>query len=310
MFEIFEGQLLPDIADTITVGGAAFDLSSPGVTGVAFSMRRPWVSALSVDHQAATIVDAATGSVQYTWQTGNTTTPGDYLYWWTVTMQSGRTQDTPEGSLRVLAHSPSNDLITADDVILSSQVPAALQPDPSPVIEFYIALASNRIMSEYGHFRPYETDVTKRFTVRRNRVRFFPYFLESASEVVLSPESWMRTLDGTVPDYQLEPFVTLEGCYTGMRTSPWIPHVSPTQMRFGRALIDVTGDWGYQIVPDAVRLGTLVAVRSWMLRDAATYGETVQASNPGVLPRPAGTYALPMASREHLSLFAQTAGVT
>jgi hypothetical protein len=310
VFEIFEGQLLPDIADKITVGGNAFVLTSPAVTGVTFSMRRPWDTTLAVDHQAAAIVDPTTGSVQYVWKSGDTDDPGDYLYWWTVTMQSGKSQDTPEGSLRVLAHSPSTDLITADDVLLSSQIPAALQPDPSPLIEFYIALASNRIMSEYGHVRPYETDVTKRLTVRRNRVRFFPYFLESASAVVLSPESWMRTLDVTVPDYQLEPFVTLEGCYTGMRTSPWIPHVSPTQMRFGRALIDVTGNWGYQIVPDAVRLGTLVAVRSWMLRDAASYSDVVLMSDPSILPRPSGTYALPLASREHLDLFAQTAGVT
>ena len=311
MFEIFEGQLLPDLADVIKVGGSPFDLTAPAVTGVAFSMRRPWDSTPTVDHQSAVIGDdPTTGAVTYVWQAGDTFDPGDYLFWWTVTMQDGRTQDTPEGSLSVLAHSPSSDLITVDDVLMSSQLPVALDPDPTPLMQFYIAIASNRIMSEYGHFRPFEVDATKRFTVRQHRVRFFPYFLASASSVVLSPESYTRTLDPTVPDYQLEPFVTLEGCYTGMRTSPWIPHVSPTQMRFGRALIDITGNWGYQIVPDAVRMGALVSVRSWMLRDAAVYGETVQTTDPSVMPRPSGTYALPMAAREHLSLFAQTAGVT
>lgn len=310
MFEIFEGQLLPDIADVISVGGTPFDLSGPGVTGVSFSMRKPWESTPTVDHQAAIIVDPPAGSVQYVWQTGNTADPGDYLYWWTVTMQSGKTQDTPEGNLRVLAHSPSTDLITVDDVLLSSQIPSALQPDPSPLIEFYIGLASNRIMSEYGHIRPFETGVTKRFTVRRNRARLFPYYLQDATEVILSPESFERTLDPTIPDYFLEPFVTLEGCYTNLRVSPWIPQVSPVQMRFGRALIDITGDWGYQIVPDAVRMGVLVTVRSWMLRDAATYAPIVQTTDPSVLPRPSGTYALPLAAREHLSLFAQTANVT
>lgn len=307
MFEVFEGQLLPAVADKITVGGAAFDLT--GVTSVEFSMRRPWLSTLTVDHQAANIVDAPTGSVEYLWQSGDTADPGDYLYWWTVTFPSGKTQDTPEGALRVLAHSPSTDLITVDDVLLSSQIPAALQPDPSPLIDMYIGLASNRIMSEYGHFRPYETAVTKRFTVRKHRVRLIPYFLVRATSVVLSPESFSLTLNPSVPDYFLDPFVTVEGCYTGMRTSPWIPHVSPTSMRFGTPLIDITGDWGYQVVPDAVRMGTLVTVRSWMLRDAATYSNTVQMTDPSVLPRPSGTYAVPLAAREHLALFAETAGV-
>lgn len=307
MFEIFEGQVLPSITDSITVGGAPFDLST--ATSVTFSARKPWLSTLTVDHASATIVDAPNGKVNYAWHAGDTSDPGDYLYWWTVTL-AGNQQDTPEGAMRVLAHSPSTDLITVDDVLLSSQIPAALQPDPSPLIDMYIGLASNRIMSEYGHFRPYETAATKRFTVRKHRVRLVPYFLVRATSVVLSPESFSLVLNPSVPDYFLDPFVTVEGCYTGMRTSPWIPHVSPTSMRFGTPLIDITGDWGYQVVPDAVRMGTLVTVRSWMLRDAATYSNTVQMTDPSVLPRPSGTYAIPLAAREHLSLFAETSGVT
>lgn len=307
MFEIFEGQLLPAIADQITVGGQAFDLTA--ASAVQFSMRRPWLSTPAVDHQAANIVNAAQGRVDYAWQAGNTAESGDWLYWWTVVTPAGN-QDTPEGNLRVLAHSPSTDLITVDDVLLSSSIPSALQPDPSPLIEMYIGLASNRIMSEYGHFRPYEAAVTKRFTVRRNRARLFPYYLTDATDVVLSPESFVRTLDPDNPDYFLEPQITLEGCYTSLRVSPWIPQVSPVQMRFGRALLDITGDWGYQIVPDAVRMGALVTVRSWMLRDAAQYAQTTQATDPSILPRPSGTYGVPLAAREHLSLFAQTANVT
>lgn len=307
MFEIFEGQVLPAIADTITVGGKPYDLSS--ATAVKFSMRRPWSATPAIAQADANIVDAPTGKVDYAWQAGDTDEPGEWLYWWTVVSAAG-SQDTPEGNMRVLAHSPSTDLITVEDVLLAGQVPSAMQPDPAPLIDMYIGLASNRIMSEFGHFRPFETDVTKRFTVRRNRVWLFPYFLARATDVVLSPESHVRTLDPDTPDYFLEPYVTLEGCYTSLRTSPWIPHVSPTQMRFGRALLDVTGDWGYQIVPDAVRMGALVTVRSWMLRDSATYANITQSYDPGTLPRPAGTYGLPKAACEHLSLFAQTAGVT
>jgi hypothetical protein len=307
MFEIFQTQVQPSIADKITVGGVPFDLTP--ASGVRFSMRRPWDSVLTVNQQPAVVVDAVSGSVRYDWQTGDTAASGDYLYWWTVELPGGN-QDTPEGALKVLAHSPSTDLIVVDDVLLAGQVPAALQPDPSPLIDLYIGLASNRIMSEYGHFRPYEVGATKRFTVRKHRVRLIPYFLQSASHVVLSPESFSLVLDPTVPDYFLDPFVTVEGCYTGMRTSPWIPHVSPTSMRFGTPLIDVTGDWGYQVVPDAVRMGTLVTVRSWMLRDAATYSTVVQMTDPSVLPRPSGTYAIPLAAREHLSLFSETSGVT
>jgi hypothetical protein len=116
-------------------------------------------------------------------------------------------------------------------------------------------------------------------------------------------------LDPTVPDYYLNPPVTLEGCYTDVQTSSWIPHVSPTQMRFGRPWLDVTGDWGYEIVPDAVRMGALVTVRSWMLRDTLVYSNAV-GPDPTVAPRPTGTYGIPHAACEHLSLFAQTAHVT
>lgn len=306
MFEIFEGQRAPSLQDTIKVAGTPFDLSTSTVT---FSMRLPWESTLTIDHQPAVVVNGPAGSVRYDWGSGDTATAGDFLYWWTVTPSGGFAQDTPEGRLSVLAHTPSNDLITVDDVLTGSQIPAALQPDPSALIQFYITLASNRVMSEYGHIRPYEVNVTKRLVVRKTRVRTFPYFLVRATDVLLHPESFMRTLDPTIPDYFLTPQVTLEGCYTQLRISPWIPIVSPTSMRFGYALCDITGDWGYQIVPDAVRLGVLVAVRSWMLRDAAAYGDVVQMQDPSVLPRPAGTYALPMAAREHLSLFAQTAHV-
>jgi len=306
MFEISKGQLSPSLYDTITVGGVAFDLTDAAVT---FSMRLPWTSTLTVDHADSTVVTANAGKVRYDWDTGQTAVAGLYNYWWTVTPTGGNAQDTPEGTLRVVDHAPNSDLITVNDVLTTSQVPAALQPDPTPLIQAYISLASERIQSEFGHFRPYEVAATKRLLDRKNRVRFFPYFLESATSVVLSPESFVRTLDPTVPDYFLEPQVTLEGCYTSLRVSPWVPQVSPTSMRFGYPYVDITGNWGYQEVPAAVQLGALIAVRSWMLRDATTYGEVIQYSDPGVLPRPNGTYALPHAAREHLSLFVPLIGV-
>lgn len=310
MLTVYEGQISPSVFDTIEVDGAAFDLTG---STVAFQMRAAESGTLVVN-AAAVVVTPAAGTVRYDWNTGDTATAGSYYAWWQVTLSNGKTQDTPEFAVEVKAHAPVETvaLCTVDDIRMAMQLPdSATTLDDN--IGMYIELASARIQDEYGHFQPYETGVTKRFRVRPRgvipRARFFPHFCTSITGVTLSPEDQDWVLNATTPDWIGEPYETLNGAYTSIRLSPFYPYVSKTQIRFLDVLVDVTGNWGFQNVPAAVKWATIVTVRSWLRRDLSSYANQGGYGVSDLQPIPEGTYSIPYAAHEHLSLYSQTAFV-
>ncbi len=72
------------------------NLSPVNLTGCAvkFNMRLKTASVAKVS-AAATIVNAATGTVRYQWQGTDTNTTGDYRAEWQVTFSSGQVQTYP-----------------------------------------------------------------------------------------------------------------------------------------------------------------------------------------------------------------------
>lgn len=102
----------PSIAETITIDGVAFDLSS---STVRFKMRLVGSSTPKVD-QPAVIVSAPAGTVRYDWATVDVDTAGNYLVWWEVTT-STKVQSLGEAFIQFLAHAPvSRDYVELEDL--------------------------------------------------------------------------------------------------------------------------------------------------------------------------------------------------
>ena len=82
-----QGDLLPVLTATLqqrvgTAAATAIDLTT--ATTVKFSMRDKATGTVVLSLAAATIVNAATGAVSYSWQTGDTATAGIYEAEWQI----------------------------------------------------------------------------------------------------------------------------------------------------------------------------------------------------------------------------------
>ena len=104
MIEIRERDLQP-VAETVIKRGANIvDLTAEGATGVTFTMRDRFDSAVKVDEAAATIFDGPNGVLRYAWVAADTDTPGVYLADWTVTFPGGPESFPTRASDIVIVH--------------------------------------------------------------------------------------------------------------------------------------------------------------------------------------------------------------
>lgn len=85
-----QGDNEPSITATLTRAAAAEDLT--GAT-VKFQMRKADDKYYTVN-AAATVVDAAAGTVSYSWGASDLNVTGEYLVQWEVTFISGRVETT------------------------------------------------------------------------------------------------------------------------------------------------------------------------------------------------------------------------
>jgi len=95
------------LADTLTDrAGNAIDLTGFTVK-LRMVAREPDDSYgdVKIDDQAATIVDAATGSVRYDWLAGDVDTAGDFYYWWLV-IDGSKTEHYPVGARALVTFEP------------------------------------------------------------------------------------------------------------------------------------------------------------------------------------------------------------
>lgn len=139
MIELFVGQRSPSLTDTITVDDAAFNLTG---SSVKLRMRLESSSTLKID-AAATIVNAATGQVQYDWAALDVDTQGDYAAWWHVTLPGGLTQDSQEFEVSIVAHDATG--LTLDEV--RQHVETGIEDD---ALERLLNEAQLQVTSRFG----------------------------------------------------------------------------------------------------------------------------------------------------------------
>lgn len=101
-YTIKEGDRDPAIEATLERDGSPYDLlTAQRVDIVIGALRDPPV----VDAQT-TIVDAASGVVEYAWQSGDTDEPGTYRTEWVVTTATGDEATFPDGGYKTVTIRP------------------------------------------------------------------------------------------------------------------------------------------------------------------------------------------------------------
>lgn len=147
---IYQDNLSPVISDQLTnADGSVVDLTGAALQ---FKMRREDSPAL-VANSAANITDAVNGKWSYTWQANDTHYPGVFKAWLSVT-QGGVTQDTPEFTVNIVAHSPQAlgggyaRSMARQKIRLFADT--AVCPEISDPVEIEFLLDMGRVMDLYG----------------------------------------------------------------------------------------------------------------------------------------------------------------
>lgn len=178
----------------------------------------------------------------------------------------------------------STALVTLDQ----AKIKCAIKPPDSSKDDQLVELINSASRTITGYcereFTP-TASATRRFKVDRSLVvDLLPYDLRSATAVTLNPEASPVTL-ATPADYMLEPIPSVFGTYQQIHLSQLLAVASTTLFRFGYALIDVTGAWGFATVPADVERACLVTVDAWYRSEETVTGSQFPTSGETVFPQ-------------------------
>lgn len=150
-----------------------------------------------------------------------------------------------------------------------------------------ITAASVAIMQDTGReFAPATSSATRRIKVDGYFVSLEPYDLRTVTTATLHPESSSPIVLAATSDYQLQPPVAPDGVYQAIQISGFQVLLSDTAIRFGYALLDIAGAWGFATVPPDVAKACVETVRAWLRADVSEFAlEDMIGAGPQIGPR-------------------------
>lgn len=295
---LYKGDLWPSLTDTITVGGAAFDLSS---STVKFQMRAVGATTLKVDADA-TVTDAAAGEVQYDWASGDTDTAATYLAWWQVTT-SAKTQRSDDFLIEVVDKSAIAGLCEVAELREQLQIKAT-DRTPDDLFARLVDAASAAITAYCDREFTPTSSATRILPVRDCVVDLAPYDLRTVTTMQLHPEESSPTTLTANADYALEPLASTTGTYTRVRLYHGLSLDSTFASRFGYARLSIAGAWGMSAVPEDVRYACKLLAASWYRSSVSVYSQAFNPDQGFSLEQPE---ALPFAVRRLLDPYRRAA---
>lgn len=269
----YVGNRQPSISETITSGGSPVDLT--GCT-VRFRMRAVGSSVLKVD-AAAGVISAVNGQVQYDWAANDVDTAGQYLVWWQVTDGTGKTEDVGESLIEFRAHVSVVSYLELETLKNTLNLSGTSYADS----DIQLALvAASRAIDDYCERRFYlDPDTTS--------VRYYTPGSKWRCEIddlaVVTSVQHDYNGDGVYEqtlvqdtDYFFEPYN--RNLIDGVNREPWTTVCLRELGRFRwfgfyNHSLKVTGQFGWPVVPPAVKEATSILAGRYLKRARETpYG--------------------------------------
>lgn len=298
---IAKGTRSPSLTDTLTVDGAAFDLTG---STVKFKMRAVGSDVLKVNATATVVAPATAGTVRYDWAALDVDTAGDYLGWWEVTLPSTKTQDHPEFAIEIQAHERATGLLAEVAEVRDFLQKPSGDRDQDTAIANALAAASPLIHEWCGReFVALGTNpVARLFEING---------YASTREIPIGDLSAAPTAVSTI-DANGDTVATLtvadDIVALPLVRKPWQPitalRIRPSAASLSSSyLLSVTGTWGFPAIPEDVKQACIVTVGIWIRRDVQAFASTFNLDENRV-ERPR---ALPSAARDMLMRYRRIA---
>lgn len=204
----------------------------------------------------------------------------------------------------------AGDLCSLSDVRLALETPTAdtsRDALTSALITIYSQAICNDVNREFAPVTgSVGTPTTRRFHVPAGQYRLDldPYDLQTCSSITVNPELTSPTTLTVTDQYILHPITKPDGVWTSVEFSRLVTslYTSQTAVRYGYALVDVTGVWGFPAVPVAVKQACVLSVTSAMRRDISAFGMDVEEAMQLATER-ASNYGIPPAARRLLNSY-------